>query len=909
MSSSIGLHSTTASKPKGPKKKGQSGDLKAGDAFHQEAKPQPCSNGLLQDEGLDTVSRDSSSTTKTPVTEAEQKEQLTSEMKSFCSGFNGILENDFEKIVVDDQGEMLTIFQVVMIYGAIFLPNTLLIFGFSNVGYGIGVINMMAPNNMDTAGSGLLLMAVMVCAMFYCLDWGSWPKPLKIVTICVPGICVVGACLLKSRSYPFAPLVLILFLIPVLAGTLRITICKSTSRAKFHSCFFFNCMMAAGLLLFTWIYWMIEKDYLWNHASKLRLADLADELWKAYQVTEPATLATSEMDRNLNYSLDCGPDKNVMRFSSQAKTDIGLSCKKAMTVLFTCWTSPLIGALCSIFLGLVALFAGSFIPHAKQGDSAKRMEANLQKLLVLLMVALMGMYLSTSISGASLTLSNSLMAFFGAALGVCVVGFYIEIGTERFNAHMKESKVAMGLEKVSKHDIARAMFVGGLNVMLALFLVLNMGRQKARKCRKRADCDSSKAFTATGQILVDAMATWNWANVLNWICLLGELFFTFQVGVAKATYIFLSWLNNSALADVDYGVVIVTIFLIGYTMFLLPPVPGVPVYVFCGIVVAEQGRQLESVGFALGCIIACMLAWFLKLAACTGQYMIGLGAGKSIGIQNLIGVDKVPTRAIEKILSAPGLTLGKCAVLVGGPDWPTSVTCGILKLSIPQMLIGTAPVFFVSTPCVLAGAFLARVVVGEDSMWSAMASTSILVAGGGQLASGLLAMACTLKVIEKDYDELSKPRAEHEAVEEFSRGQAELKKVYDHVTRWDNMTCCRKMTIRTAAACQLMSGVIFAFGGEYSFRPFAISSKIDDFYEDYGLNNPNDDEGGNPINILLPCGYAGLGLFFVGTVLHIIFLKDAKRRAARKLNELGGPGNFELEQPQNQLIGKGLDTE
>jgi len=486
------------------------------------------------------------------------------------------------------------------------------------------------------------------------------------------------------------------------------------------------------------------------------------------------------------------------------------------------------------------------------------------------------------------------------------VGFYIEIGTKRFNAHMKESKIVRGFSKASKHDVARAMFVGGLNVMLVLFLLLNMVRQKVRKCRKREPYDAPR-FTARGQTLVEAMNSWNWANVLNWICLLGELFFTFQVGVAKATYIFLSWLNFTALAGVDYGVVIVLIFIIGYIMFLLPPVPGVPVYVFCGIVVAEQGRQLESVGFALGCIIACMLAWFLKLAACTGQYMIGLAAGKSISIQTLIGVDQVPTRAIEKILSAPGLTLGKCAVLVGGPDWPTSVTCGILKLSVPQMLVGTAPVFFVSSPCVLAGAFLARVVVGEDSIWTAMANTFMLVAGSGQLASGLMAMACTLKVIEKDYDELAEPREAHKAVEEFSRKQAELKKVYDDVTHWDNLACCRKMVIRTAAACQLMSGIIFAFGGEFTFRPFAISSKISDPYEDYGLN---DGEGGNAINIFLPAGFAGLGLFVVGTVLHIVFLKDTKRLAAKKMKELGGPGNFMQEHPKDQLIGKQqLDTE
>jgi hypothetical protein len=34
------------------------------------------------------------------------------------------------------------------------------------------------------------------------------------------------------------------------------------------------------------------------------------------------------------------------------------------------------------------------------------------------------------------------------------------------------------------------------------------------------------------------------------------------------------------------------------------------------------------------------------------------------------------------------LTTGKVAILVGGPDWPTSVTTGILGISLVPMLIG-----------------------------------------------------------------------------------------------------------------------------------------------------------------------------------------------------------------------------
>merc|ERR1712136_321499 len=62
--------------------------------------------------------------------------------------------------------------------------------------------------------------------------------------------------------------------------------------------------------------------------------------------------------------------------------------------------------------------------------------------------------------------------------------------------------------------------------------------------------------------------------------------------------------------------------------------------------------------------------------------------------------------AIEKILKQPGLGVQKVLILCGGPDWPTSVLTGILRLPVGQMLIGTLPCFILLMPAVLAGASL-----------------------------------------------------------------------------------------------------------------------------------------------------------------------------------------------------------
>merc|ERR1719265_602485 len=145
-----------------------------------------------------------------------------------------------------------------------------------------------------------------------------------------------------------------------------------------------------------------------------------------------------------------------------------------------------------------------------------------------------------------------------------------------------------------------------------------------------------------------------------------------MIGVAKMTFVFLSYLNE-ALSAIPIMWVMVAFFLIGLTMFLLPPVPGVPVYITSGIILAARGDSNPNIGYTGGVLLAVALSFVLKLIACCLQYLIGYFLGKSVKIQQLVGVDKVVMKAVEKILVRKGINLPKVAVLIGGPDWPTSV--------------------------------------------------------------------------------------------------------------------------------------------------------------------------------------------------------------------------------------------
>ena len=53
------------------------------------------------------------------------------------------------------------------------------------------------------------------------------------------------------------------------------------------------------------------------------------------------------------------------------------------------------------------------------------------------------------------------------------------------------------------------------------------------------------------------------------------------------------------------------------------------------------------------------------------------------------------------VLSQEGLSIPIVAIIVGGLNWPTSVLCGIMWLSLPQIILGTTPVEYFSS-CRLA---------------------------------------------------------------------------------------------------------------------------------------------------------------------------------------------------------------
>jgi len=241
---------------------------------------------------------------------------------------------------------------------------------------------------------------------------------------------------------------------------------------------------------------------------------------------------------------------------------------------------------------------------------------------------------------------------------------------------------------------------------------------------------------------------------------------------------------------------------------------------------------------------------------------------------------------MEQILTQQGMKPDKCSILTAGPDFPTSVLCGILKLNIPQMLIGTIPVILVSIiPQTIVGGLLTK--GGADASFWSMVST--VVTGLAALVQAAAMLFFTFKIlvtVDKDGAALAaQNRPEHQAVIELTKAEERLNAAFFEVTKWAELTSTNAAVTLASTAAFLLSGFLmaadFVLTEKICFRKFKITNSIKESFEVGGLD-------GKALNVVvLPLGAVALILACLGLVLHIIIGKIMNAKAADKLKEPG----------------------
>lgn len=793
----------------------------------------------------------------------------------------------------------VSFFHFLVILGCIALPNVVLTVCLSDIGMGLEVYSITAPARVSLVGSALIAICLLAFCVLYVADWAAWESCLARVAAVAPAACLLtlGACL-KCSDYPEAPVVVVLLQVPIAIFALRMAFWKVR-----HSSFCFvvsaSLAVVAVALLALWLIWMNTeavdgKTHRWNSETKAALAAASINLYRERRVNIAGEMVS------LVYSIDCNPEtKRRWRFTSkrvwhqltsQEEDARAEACGKVATAWFLAWMSPFVASLVNLTIAVFLMISGVYPGR----EDLSRLERALKWFTCSVSAMILMMWLAASIAGASMRLTSTIMAFCVLGILFLCIWIYLEMRPEVIALTKSSGRLQM-LVSLPTSDWFWAMAIIGLNGLMPAVLALELLKQKLRKLRGVTHRGDPMLTPWVHRIFV-AVQNRSLVSILSKVNILCQAFFVLSIGVAKGTFVFLSWLNETLL-ELELGVVISVFFIVGFLLLMAPPVPGIPVYVCSGIVISARAKHTDW-GYGLGVGIAVAVSFVLKLTAVVGQYLVGYVLGKSVKIQQLVRVDKVATRAVERILEGNGFTLPKVAVLVGGPDWPTSVLCGILKLNLVQCIVGTVPVIFVSSPCVIAGALMvakSRYIVAtskelpvtaaegeehQDAFWDALASTFLGISAICQLASGVLALYFILDVVLANREELAVHRPEHDAVLQLTKRERAYAMAYLKVTEWRRLSRLLRAMLLGATGLAVLCLFVFMVLDTRCFRPFQVSSRIGNPLDEGGL-------GGDVRNLVLWPGRLVLAVHGVALMLYVTFILRVHNLARKQLNALG----------------------
>jgi len=806
----------------------------------------------------------------------------------------------------DDASWQTGLLLALVTFLAVAVPDAVLVVVAANIGYGSKFYNSFASSTSSWAGNGAACLAGFSLMVMFIGDIQRRGACVQAVLVIVFVMLVLATGALKSAKYPIGVQVACLCLTALLLGCMRSLAKKNGIAAKtFFRISGASLLICAVLAAVCWLcgIYVDKKNGGWYDDDMIsELANRNADVWRY-------------ASRNLDFTVDpvdhCASNAVLTNYTKALQAKISRACKSATTVGFMQFSAPFLVSISNLIAACFCfLWASSSPKFASQQEKLASMKAVLRNCVLVAVGMMTLLYASFSyLSGASVSLGSVVFCLAAMIMATLIGYVYLEFDLDlmREQQKAKSSPLANQLLKIVQSDWAKAMAVGFLNVFIPIGILLDMSRKCIRRCTgassraSMSDKQVNDNFTKEGRQVVDELKTWNWSSIFTKINLLGIAWVVTMVG-SKLTFVFFSWLNETLkAANMGFGLLVLLVALISYGMFMLPIVPGTAVYLFAGVVMGALSG--DSVGFWPGVAIACVVCSIIKLSACTCQYGIGYAAGKSVQVQKFVGVDTVPTRAMEQILRTSGMGLGKVCILVAGPDFPTSMLCGILKLNIPQMLLGTLPVIPVTiVPQVLVGALLSKP-GGGSGIWS-MVSTA--VTGGAAAFQGgamLVFSYKIMKTVEKDSVELALPREEHEAVEALTKKEAEYNRAFKEVTTWRDMRTSQQTLLVFTTALFLIAGFMtaadFILTEKICFRKFSLKNKIDDPEADGGL------DGSAHRIVIAPIGWIVLGLTLVGSILHWIFGKWMSVRAKAHVMTISAP-----EAPEGQAassIGKSDD--
>jgi len=738
------------------------------------------------------------------------------------------------------------------------------ILAFSGMGFGLDVVVLTQEYHDEVT---LVIKAVLGFGGFmYLFDGQYWPILPQVLcwTMIFAAMCI-SFCILIAEV-PYGPICVFTVLTPLSIFGIKNVCFSGVKPHILVGCYYKVYISLAGIILISFFYWCTVNGNMWESTTNAQYSHKAG-----------CKVNFKDLEECKGYSegVPCFIDPNsaAITFSQQCTShclDVYAECEEA----FIIWSFPGLAAMALVVMGFISkLLERPSDPHNNEtvGVIAKACA-----------IFLFLFWILASLAGAGEGLSSSLIAF-----GISMfIGSAIVFSVVFWNYLMGQSSVEI-VDKVKKQidsyiDVLRGLLVLAFSPLSLVFLLLSVINQCIRRyitrhcCRKRvpdAEFEHKGIFTLGVARQINYVLSWDQVQVLTYAVYWGVGYIFLNVLASKFTTVFLSWLIEYT-ADMNIFAVTGIVIGVGMALFMLPPIPGLPIYLTSGIVLVSVGRNTLTLWGSIG--YASAVSTLLKLLACSvQQQLIGANLGGSVAVKQMVSINSEGMRAMRVILSDKGFSSRKIFVLVGGPDWPVSVLCGILGLDLLPILVGTLPVVILVVPTVLCGSFAYMgSLEGDNGLdkypWAdTMGAVASAVTAGAMFYFMLAAAAAVKSTLENEKDIIDAIPLD-EDVKEADAVSAEKSDAYRRVTIWSNVPFGMKCIIILSVT--MMIGCCYLLAGFNSLC-----------FEEYDLMYTiREHLGGNWTNIILLHGRIALLLFTISYVLLFTF----QTWASKKANEL-----------------------
>eukprot|EP00560_Eucampia_antarctica_P005527 CAMPEP_0197842018 /NCGR_PEP_ID=MMETSP1437-20131217/46504_1 /TAXON_ID=49252 ORGANISM="Eucampia antarctica, Strain CCMP1452" /NCGR_SAMPLE_ID=MMETSP1437 /ASSEMBLY_ACC=CAM_ASM_001096 /LENGTH=758 /DNA_ID=CAMNT_0043451845 /DNA_START=35 /DNA_END=2308 /DNA_ORIENTATION=- len=667
-------------------------------------------------------------------------------------------------------------------------PSAVYIVNFTKMGYGLTTFYYLS-NKYEQYASTLGACLVLFLFILYLLDFLYWDSPhgkgFKYLSL---GILLMGSmlCVLfMSGNHPYGPIAMFTIFTPLWLVLMKSLFYPRKEMRVYVRWLGSPFLFVSVIAFLFWLVWSFMKDdHEWNDIMKISDAEKSgcDPDFTTYPQCRKSTNSNE-----VCFTIDA--ENNSIKFADGCDTncmDVFEKCSNS----FIIWVGPLLVSVSLLFMSFFTTFLRSEV-------SSEAGIINFGKIWLLLLFA---MWVTASLAGAGVGVSTALTAMTFSCF-VASVGFMSTMydHTER-KAHVKNIWARVK-DKVGDYlDVGRGLLIVTCAPLVFVYIFMSFLNQCIRRtnifpCSKipeqwqsRDDVDGDKGWvTEKTAKQVKEFRSWDRVKVFTFAIYWGIAFMTLNVAVAKFTTLFLSWLIETT-KPMSLAAVTGILSSVSLIMFLLPPVPGLPIYLTVGIVVVAVGG--ESIGYIYSMLYAIALSLVLKLLACSlQQKLIGEFLKGYVGVRQAVGINSKFIRSTKVVLAEPGLSVAKVSILIGGPDWPTSVLCGIMGLNLIPILVGTIPVVFLIAPTILTGSFsyMAKMKNDDESPKFAWAKTvdTIFFAFTAIVQFG--SMITAVFYLEKttvDYATQLESMPFDEEVREAEEAAEDRRKAYTEVTQW-----------------------------------------------------------------------------------------------------------------------------